>query len=147
MQLYWTIYFFIIRFTSFLTIYLQPNAIYTQRRLSRFRCGCHGLQAAFGKGAKHCSREDRVCLVCMPSSLKTSITFCLTAPDTVTYVSSVATLRLFRQAPFSIAALLAIDQSNMLARQSPQKLSCTKTICVGQSIGGLASELWNDTLE
>jgi hypothetical protein len=38
-----------------------------------FRCGCHGLHVdtgRFGKGSEHCSREDRVCLVCMSGSVE-----------------------------------------------------------------------------
>ncbi len=53
---------------------LSTVRCYPNRRLSsRLRCGCHGchgLHVDFGKDSKHCSREDRVCLVCMSGSVE-----------------------------------------------------------------------------
>jgi len=54
-----------------------------RRLISRFRCGCHGLHVdtgRFGKGSEHCSREDRVCLVCMSSSVEDEHHFLFDCP-------------------------------------------------------------------
>jgi len=63
----------IIQFTSILTIYLQSNAIHTGDYSV-------GSDVVASKGVKHCSREDRVCLVCMPSSVEDEHHFLFDCP-------------------------------------------------------------------
>ncbi len=64
--------------------YLSTVRCYPHRRLiSRFRCGCHGLHVdtgRFGKHSEHCSREDRVCLVCMSGSVEDEHHFLFDCP-------------------------------------------------------------------
>ena len=70
----------------FLFVYghMLSGIAYPHKRLiSRFRCGCHGLHidtGRFGKGSEHCSREDKVCLVCMSGSVEDEHHFLFDCP-------------------------------------------------------------------
>ena len=59
----------------FISVKCYPHG----RLISRFRCGCHTLlvdTGLFGRDNERCSREDKVCLVCMSGSVEfTTIRF------------------------------------------------------------------------
>ena len=119
--------------------YLSTVRCYPHKRLiSRFRCGCHGLHVdtgRFGKYSEHCSREDRVCLVCMSGSVEDEHHFLFDFPA-YSHIRQQYS-HLFHQASPSVATFLATDQPN---GQLPQELFCSKTNYFGQSAFSLASE-------
>ncbi len=89
---------------------------YPHRRLiSRFRCGCHGLHVdtgRFGKHSEHCSREDRVCHVCMSGSVEDEHHFLFDCPA-YSHIRQQYS-HLFHQASPSVATFLATDQPNVV---------------------------------
>ena len=87
------------------------------------------------QGVEHCSREDRICLVGMPSSVEDEHHLLLDSPGHSHISQQYRHLKTFR---LGFIAFLAVDP---LTCYSPQNLFCTKTICDGQSIGSLGSDL------
>jgi len=89
--------------------YLSTVRCYPHGRLiSRFRCGCQGLHVdtGFGKDSEHCSREDRVCLVCMSGSVENEHHFLFDCPA-YSHIHQQYSHH-FHQASSSVAAFLAV---------------------------------------
>jgi len=76
--------------------------------VQQFRCGCHGLHVdtgRFGEHSEHCSKEDRVCLVCMSGSVEDERHFLFDCPA-YSHIRQQYN-HLFHQASPSVATFLA----------------------------------------
>ena len=101
-----------IAFTFHSTVRCYPH----RRLIGRFRCDCHGLHVGtgrFGKDNEPCSREDRLCTVCMSGSLEDKHHFLFDCPA-YSHTRQLNSHH-FHQASFSVAAFLATDQPNVLS--------------------------------
>ncbi len=113
-----------------------------RRMTSRFRYGekCHGLHVhtgRFGKISEHCSREDKVWLVCMSGSWRLT-PFSVWLPCIQSHTSAV-------QPPFQpgfvVISCFSCYWPTQCVRHLSQDLFCTKTFYVGQSTCSLASKV------
>jgi hypothetical protein len=110
--------------------YLSTVRCYPHRRLiSRLRCGCHGLHVdtgRFGKGSEHCSREERVCPVCMSGSVEDEHHFLFDCPA-YSHTRQQCN-HLFHQASSLVATLLATDQSKVLGSDLKTSFAQEKSV-------------------